>query len=147
MGMSALTHHRAVSLETARRALDAVCGAARELGICVSVAIVDPSGHLMTYDRMDGAPLLTAQLAQDKAYTAAAFGLATHEWWDLVRDNPALLHGLPKTDRLIIFGGGIPIITQGEVVGAIGVSGGSPDQDQALADQGVATVTPLLFDK
>jgi uncharacterized protein GlcG (DUF336 family) len=89
-----------------------------------------------------GAPLLSAQIAQDKAYTVSAFGLPTHEWWDLVRDEPALLHGMVKTDRLIIFGGGVPLVRGDETVGAVGVSGGSSEQDRNIAAAGAAALTP-----
>ena len=65
---------------------------------------------------MDGAPLMSAGLAQNKAYSVMAFkGMATREWWDAIKDEPALLHGIVKTDRLTVFGGGVAI-TEGETV-------------------------------
>jgi glc operon protein GlcG len=94
--------------------------------------------------RMDGAPLLSEQIAQDKAYTVAAFGRPTHEWFDLIKDDPALLHGIVKTDRLVVFGGGAPVIVDNEVgneiVGAVGISGGSAEQDRAIAEDAAAVV-------
>jgi uncharacterized protein GlcG (DUF336 family) len=92
---------------------------------------------------MDRALLLCGQLAEDKAYTAVAFGIPTHEWWDTVRDEPALLHGVIKTDRLIIFGGGMPIVDAGELIGAVGVSGGSPEQDRAIAESAARSFARL----
>ena len=82
-----------------------------------------------------------AQLAQDKGYSVVAFnGMATREWWDAIRDEPALVHGLVKTARLTVFGGGVAI-TEGEtVVGAVGVSGGSAEQDHEIAEAGAAAV-------
>ena len=90
---------------------------------------------------MDGAPLLSAQIAQDKAYSVAAFGgVPTHEWWTMIADEPPLLHGIVKTDRLIVFGGGVPVRADGALIGAVGVSGGSAQQDQAVAEAAAAAL-------
>jgi glc operon protein GlcG len=132
---------RTVTLEAARRAVTACVERARELGIEVAIAVVDQAGNLKAFARMDGAPLLSSRIAQDKAWTAAAFGIPTHAWWDLVKDEPPLLHGIVKTDRLIVFGGGVPLRSAGEVVGGIGVSGGSADQDRELAEAGAAVIS------
>jgi glc operon protein GlcG len=91
--------------------------------------------------RMDRAPLLCVQIAQDKAYSVSAFGgLPTGDWWRLLESEPALLHGIVKTDRLIVFGGGVPLVADGRTVGAIGVSGGSSEQDVRVAEAGAAAV-------
>jgi NAD(P)-dependent dehydrogenase (short-subunit alcohol dehydrogenase family)/uncharacterized protein GlcG (DUF336 family) len=134
--MKSLIEARTIGLDAGRQAVAAAVNNATSIGVSVSVAVVDRAGHLVTYDRMDGAPLLTGQLAQDKAYTVAAFGLPTHAWWDMIRDEPSLLHGVIKTDRLIVYGGGLPITHDGELVGAIGVSGGTPEQDKTIAEAG-----------
>jgi uncharacterized protein GlcG (DUF336 family) len=104
------------------------------LQVPVAIAVVDRAGNLVVYGRMDGAPLLSGQIAQDKAYTVAAFGLPTHEWFEMIKDDPALLHGIVKTERLIVFGGGVPILADAELVGAVGVSGGSAAQDRQIAE-------------
>jgi len=78
--------------------------AAKDIGVPMVIAIVDESGVLKTMSRMDGAALLSVEIAQDKAYTAAAFGIATHEWFEFVKNDPPLLHGIVKTARLVIFG-------------------------------------------
>ena len=89
------------------------------------IAIVDDGGVLKAFSRMDGAALLSVQVAQDKAYTAVGFGMPTHGWHDFIKDDPPLADGAPTgIDRLVIFGGGYPITVDGQVVGAIGVSGG-----------------------
>jgi len=106
---------------------------ARELGIRVSVAIVDDGGELKAFKRMDGAPILTIQIAIDKAWTAVSFGIPTHEWYNFIKDNPPLAMGLPKIPRLIIFGGGFPIRYKGQIIGGIGVSGGTAEQDIEIA--------------
>ncbi len=127
---------RTVSLEAARRAVTACIEKARELGVEVAVAVADQAGNLKAFARMDGAPLLSSQIAQDKAWTAAAFGLPTHAWWDVVKDEPPLLHGIVKTDRLIVFGGGVPLRSGDRVVGGLGVSGATAEQDRAIAEAG-----------
>ena len=83
---------------------------ALSIGVPVCIAVADRSGALLAFARMDGAPQMSATIAQDKAYTVAAFaGLPTHQWYDLIKDDPPVLHGIVKTDRLIVFGGGVPI--------------------------------------
>lgn len=131
---------RTVTLEAARRAVTACIERAQQLGVEVAIAVVDQAGNLKAFARMDGAPLLSSQIAQDKAWTAAAFGLPTHRWWDLVKDEPPLLHGIVKTDRLIIFGGGVPLRSGRDVVGGIGVSGSSAEQDREIAEAGAAVI-------
>jgi uncharacterized protein GlcG (DUF336 family) len=122
-----------IAIETARKLLVAAEAAASKDGIAVAVAIVDESGALKAFSRMDGAPLLSTEIAQDKAYTAASFSLPTHEWFNFVKDDPPLLHGIVKTSRLVIFGGGYPIQIDGAAVGGIGVSGGHYTQDMKIA--------------
>jgi glc operon protein GlcG len=131
---------RTVSYSAANRVLDAALREANSLGVPVCIAVSDRAGHLVAYARMDGAPLLSGEIAQDKAYTVAAFGLPTHEWFELIKDELSLLHGIVKTDRLIIFGGGVPIRADNDLVGAVGVSGGSADQDRRIAEAGAAAI-------
>jgi glc operon protein GlcG len=132
--MTVVVESRSIALESAQQVVTHAMQTAREQGLHVCVAVVDRAGHLVSFVRMDRAPLLCAQLAQDKAYTVASFGLASHEWWEMIQDDPSLVHGLIKTDRLIVYGGGAPIIHDGELVGGVGVSGGSADQDREIAE-------------
>ena len=97
------------------------------------IAIVDREGTLKAFSRMDGAPLLSVEIAQNKAYTAAAFGLATHAWFDFIKGDEPLRLGIVHTERLVTFGGGFPIVVDGEVIGAIGVSGGHYTADMQVA--------------
>ncbi len=130
-----------LSLAGARMALDAAMAHATELGVAVCVTVADEAGEPVVAARMDGAPRLSARIAADKAYTVAAFnGLPTDRWWDLIKDDPALVHGITHTPRLTIFGGGAPVLVDGSLVGSVGVSGGSADQDQAIAEAGAAGV-------
>jgi uncharacterized protein GlcG (DUF336 family) len=80
-------------------------------------------------------------MAQDKAYTVAAFGIPTHEWWDMIKGAPELANGLPKIDRLMVMGGGVAVTEDGQLVGAIGVSGGTADQDRIIAEAGAKAAT------
>ena len=131
-----------LTLGGAQRALEGAVEHARAIGVAVCVAVSDSAGHLLAFARMDGAPLLSAGLAQDKAFTVASFGgLATHDWFDLIKDEPPLLHGIVKTDRLIVFGGGVPVRSGERLAGAVGVSGGSAEQDRAIAEAGAKVVT------
>ena len=71
---------------------------------------------------------------------AAFGGLPTSDWWRMLESEPALLHGIVTTERLIIFGGGVPLVADGRTVGAVGVSGGSAEQDVRIAEAGAAAI-------
>ncbi len=103
-------------------------------GALVSVAIVDAGGHLVVFERMDGAEIAGPVLARDKAFTAVAHRVATQELTDLVLPG-ADLAGMNSADggRYIAFGGGLPLWDADRVIGGVGVSGGSSEQDVAAA--------------
>lgn len=131
----------ALTYAGARAALEAGLARAGELGVAVNVAVSDAAGNLLAFARMDGAPFLSTSIAQDKAWTVAAFnGIPTHEWFGLIEGEPALREGIVHRDRLVVFGGGIPIRVDSVLVGAVGVSGGSADQDRAVAEAAAAAV-------
>ncbi len=130
-----------LSLSAAQRVADAAVAAARTHGVAACVAVSDPSGEPIVTVRMNGAPRLCAEIARNKAYTVASFnGLPTHVWWPVIADDPALVHGITHTPRLVIFGGGSPIRIDGALVGAVGVSGGSTEQDRAIAEAAAEVV-------
>jgi glc operon protein GlcG len=130
-----------ISLDGARRVMDAAIAKATEMDLEACIAVCDPAGHAVIAARMDGAPLLSVDIAANKAYTVVAFkGMPTHLWWGALKDDLSLVHGLTKTDRFIIFGGGIPLKVKKKLVGAVGVSGGSAEQDQAIAEAGAAAL-------
>ena len=82
-----------------------------------------------------------AEIARDKAYTVAAFlGIPTSRWFDMVKDAPAVREGIVHRDRLVIFAGGEPVVADGTTVGAVGVSGGSAEQDEEIAAVGAAAL-------
>lgn len=134
-----LTTHT-IANELASEIVAAAAAKATEMGCDMCIAITDPSGVLMQFLRMDGAALLSVEISQNKAYTAASFGMATHEWFEFIKDDAPLLHGITHTPRLVVFGGGYPIKVNGAVIGAIGVSGGHYNQDMQVAEAGLAVL-------
>lgn len=113
---------------------------ADQLGIKVNVAVTDPAGVLMAFLRMPGAFLHSVDIAIDKAYTAAGFGFPTAQWREILAGDEALRIGMPLRPRLVVFGGGLPIREGEALIGGIGVSGGSSEQDEACARAGLAAV-------
>ena len=130
-----------LTLSAAQRVIDASMAAARSENLAACIAVCDPAGDAIITVRMDGAARLTAQIALNKAYTVATFnGMPTDKWWPLLADDPALVHGFTQTPRFIPFAGGVPVRIDGEVVGAVGVSGGSTEQDRLIAQAGADAV-------
>ena len=116
-----VTKH-SISSELAQKMVDAAVAKARELGVSENVAILDDGGNLKAFTRMDGAPILPIEIALKKAYTAL-IGVSTQEFFEFIQGDPSLLAGIPTLDRVAAWGGGFPIKVDGEIVGAIGVSG------------------------
>src|SRR6202521_4393581 len=132
---------RSITTELAHRMVAAAEKKAREMKHPFVIAIVDESGVLKAFSRMDGAPLLSVQVAQDKAYTSVGFGLSTDGWHEFIKNNPPLAAGaVGGIDRLVVFGGGYPIKAGDVIIGAIGVSGGHYKQDMEVAEAGLAAV-------
>lgn len=135
----AVRRYTVLTADAARAVLDGAVAEAARIGVACCVAVADRAGDLLAYLRMDGAPLLSEHIARNKAYTVAAFnGQPTHEWWSTIADDPPLRIGIVHTDRLVIFGGGVPVRVNGELVGTIGVSGGTADQDRHIAEAGAS---------
>ena len=123
--------------QAAMAAAQAAVEEAEDLGIRINVAVVDCAGTPMAFLRMHGAPLHSIGIAEDKAYTAASFGLSTAQWDAVVGDDEVLRAGLAQRERLVMFGGGLPIVQTDECIGGVGVSGGSEAQDEACARAGI----------
>ena len=139
--MAATFERSSVTTQLAKAMIEAAEQKAAQMGHPFVIAVVDDSGVLKAFSRMDGAALLSVQIAQDKAYTAVGFGLATDAWHDFVKDDPPLAMGATTgIDRLIVFGGGYPIKIGGTVVGGIGVSGGHYSQDMEVAQAGLTAL-------
>lgn len=118
----------------ARVAIDAAVAEAERLGARVVISVVDRGGNPIALLRMDGAFLFSVEVAQKKAWSAAAAGFPTAGLRTAFDASPTLLHGLaPKVDQLIAVGGGVPVQVDGQVAGAVGVSGGTEEQDEQIA--------------
>ena len=120
--MANVVKKHSISFELAQKMVDAAVAKARELRVYENVAILDDGGNLTAFCRMDGAPILCIEMAQNKAYTAL-FGVSTQDFFDFIQRDPSLLAGIPTLARVAAWGGGLPIKVDGEIVGAIGVSG------------------------
>ena len=130
-----------MTLDTALRAIAAAHAEARRRGVLVSAAVVDAGGNLVAFGRMDGAEIAGPTLAVDKAYTAVANRIATSELARLAAPGGEL-YGLHATagGRFVIFGGGLPVFRDGEVVAGVGVSGAATSDDEACATAAVAAI-------
>ena len=111
---------------------------ANEIGIPMCIAIVDESGNLVSFERMDGGKTTSVIIAQDKAFTAAGDRKATHEYNEVCIPG-SLVFGIHTAigGRLCVVGGGLPVSVDGEVVGGIGLSSGTPMQDMECAQAGI----------
>lgn len=129
-----------ITLEEAQQIISAAGQKAQEIGQPMNVAVVDAGRNLKAFARMEDAWLGSIDIAINKAFTSASFEMATQDLADMAQSGQPLF-GIHATNdgRIVIFGGGIPLTRGGEVVGAIGVSGGTVDQDQEVAEAGVAT--------
>jgi uncharacterized protein GlcG (DUF336 family) len=105
------------------------------------VAILDDGGNLKAFSRMDGAPILSIEIAQNKAYTAL-FGVSTQDFFNFIQGDPSLLAGIPALPRVAAYGGGFPIKVDGEIVGAIGVSGAPAVQNDIDCARAALALVP-----
>ena len=134
-----------ISSELAQKMVNAAAAKAAELGVAENVVILDDGGNLKAFSRMDGAPILSIEMAQNKAYTAL-FGVPTQEFFDFIQGDPSLLAGIPTLARVAAYGGGLPIKVDGELVGAIGVSGAPTVQnDIDCASAALALVSDAVL--
>ena len=132
---------QSVSLAAAQRILEAAQAKAEELGRPVVLAIVDPGGMLKAFHRMDGVvSAVPVDIAQRKAYTAASFRTPTHQFAEANLENPARMASLPNLPLVTMLAGGYPIMDGEVVVGGIGVSGATPEQDMQIAEAGLAAL-------
>src|ERR1700726_4382617 len=127
--MANVIKKHSISSELAQKMADAAVAKARALDVSENVAILDDGGNLKAFSRMDGAPILCIEIAQNKAYTAL-FGVSTQDFFNFIEGDPSLLAGMPTLARVAAWGGGFPIKVKGEVVGQIGVSGAPTVQNE-----------------
>ena len=130
--MANVVKKHSISFELAQKMVDKAVAKARELGVSENVVILDDGGNLKAFSRMDGAPIPTIEMAQNKAYTAL-LGVSTQDFFNFIQGDPSLLAGIPTLSRVAAWGGGFPIKVDGAVVGAIGVPTVQNDIDCARA--------------
>jgi uncharacterized protein GlcG (DUF336 family) len=129
----------AVKLEDARRVISAAEKKAREIGQPMNIAVADEGGNIVAHIRMDNGWIGSIDIALKKAYTSRAFDIETKELAKYAQSGGPFFGVHASNDgKIMIFAGGIPLKRDGKVVGAIGVSGGSGDQDHAVAVAGAA---------
>ena len=128
-----------ISLDESLRVISAARKKAEEIGVMQNIAVVDAGGNLTAFAHMDGAWGGSIDIAKNKAYTARAFDMST-EALGAISQPGEMCYGIHASNdlKVIIFGGGIPLIRNGNVVGAVGVSGGTVPQDIEVAEAGVA---------
>jgi uncharacterized protein GlcG (DUF336 family) len=128
-----------VSLEDAQRVIAAGQAKASEIGSPSNVAVVDAGGNLVSHIRMDDAWVGSVDISINKAFTARAFNVATKDLAQNAQPGEQF-YGIQGSNhgRVMIFAGGIPLRQDGQVVGAVGVSGGTGEQDQAIAEAAAA---------
>jgi uncharacterized protein GlcG (DUF336 family) len=129
----------AIALAGTSAMIEAALAEAAQIGIAVSIAIVDESGVLKAFARCDNAGVSTVQVSIDKAYAAVGIGAPTMVWSEMIADNVRLAAGLGGIDRFVMLGGGIPLMADGRIAGGVGVSGAHQEsQDIAIAQAAVA---------
>ncbi|MEQ8899606.1 MAG: heme-binding protein [Roseovarius sp.] len=111
---------------------------AAEIGVPMCIAITDEGGNLVAFERMDGGKVTSITIAIDKAFTAAGAKKATHEYGEVSQPGKPV-YGIASAigGRLMVVGGGLPVVVGGDVVGGIGVSSGTPAQDREVAQAGI----------
>ncbi|OLV16321.1 GlcG/HbpS family heme-binding protein [Deinococcus marmoris] len=130
-----------LKLADARQLIAAAEAKAAEIGQPMNIAVVDAGGNLIAHVRMDGAWIGSIDISINKAFTSRAFDITTRDLGSNSQPGQQFF-GIHASNggRIMVFAGGIPLRQNGEVVGAIGVSGGSGEQDHAVAEAGAAAL-------
>ncbi len=137
--MNKLVTKISVSHNAAEAMVRAALGKAAELGCTQCVAVVDVSGHLLAFGRMDKAPVMGIEGCQRKASTGL-LGVSSEQFYEAVKHHEGTVHGLSHLPGSIMVPGGLPIEADGQVIGGIGASGGLPEEDVACALAGIEAV-------
>ncbi len=119
-----------IRMDAAREIIDAGIAQAEARGLVLAFAVVEPSGELVALARMDDVPYASIRIAQQKARTAARFRMTTAQFEERIQTGRVVLL---SSDEVIAVGGGVPIIVNGRVIGALGVSGATAAEDAAVA--------------
>src|SRR3981189_1351748 len=130
--MANVVKKHSISSELAQKMVDQAVAKARKIGVAENVAILDDGGNLKAFSRMDGAPLLSIEHAQNTAYTAL-FGVAPEDFFNFIQGDPSLLAGIPTLARVAAYGGGFPIRGTKKLSGRPGCAGGPPCRTTSTA--------------
>lgn len=134
-----------LTLEDAKIIAEGAEEKAKEIGVPMDIAVVDDGGNLLLFHRMDMAKLTSIDIAINKAYTSAGTRKGTHEYRDIASaGGPAFGIHASNQGRFTIFGGGLPIIIEGQVVGGVGCSSGTPEEDMIVAKAGIEKLLMVL---
>lgn len=121
--------------------IEAAIEHAKEAEVAIAVAVVDESGILKAFGRMDNAPLMAVDASRKKAVTAAGMGIPTGQaWFDLVKDDPPTREGIHNIHDFLMVTGGYPIRIDDHVIGALGICGGTLEQDERFAKAAMSLV-------
>jgi uncharacterized protein GlcG (DUF336 family) len=133
-----------ITLDIAKQLIESAESEARKIGVSMVIAVVDEGGNFVACHRMDDAWLASVEIAQNKAWTSVALKTRTSDLAEATVPR-AELYGLTTTNqgRIVAFGGGIPLVKEGRVVGAVGVSGSSVPNDIQVAEAAVAAFERL----
>jgi len=130
---------RRLAIEEAQILIDGAAEKARQIKVPMCIAVTDETGHLIKFDRMDGGKISSISIAIDKAFTGAAARRGTHIYNELCQPGkPTFGIHVTNGGHFSIIGGGLPVVVNGEIVGGIGVSSGSAEQDLECAEAGLA---------
>lgn len=138
--MNAVLPGLRLTAAAAHTAVMAAVSRASEMGAAVNACVVDAGGNTVAFLRGDGAFLPSGAIAKDKAYTAAGFGAPTGQFYEALAAEPAVLAGITGQPGIAAFPGGLPIRSEGQLIGGIGVSGASAEQDELCARAGLAAI-------
>ena len=138
---SSIRRRPSLSLAGAQSLIDAAVAQASEMGVAVTIVVVDESGVEKAAVRMDGAPLVSVQTATSKAYAAAAIGMAPDEFYAAIEADGAAVASFATRPGLALIAGGLPVVVEGDVVGGIGVAGAMTGaEDRSIAENAVASL-------
>lgn len=134
-----------MTLELARKLVSAVEEKAKEIGVKAVVAVSNDGANPVMIECMDDSYIASYDIALNKAYTSVALKMSTKKLSTLAQPNGEL-YGIQFTNegKIVIFGGGVPLVSNGRIIGGLGVSGGSEEQDTFLADYGEKAFQEIL---
>ena len=135
--MGLVVNSNNVTYQAALAACKSAVEKAESLKINICVSVCDSSGLELAFLRMNGSYIHSIDIAKNKAYTSASFKFPSGTWTDIFKEVPHLEQGFSNRDKLIPFGGGLPLMLNDEVIGAIGVSGGTEEEDMVCAQAGI----------